>query len=74
MRHMGLQKEEVAAFGDNFNDETMLDAVGYPFLMKAAHPDLHKPGYHFCHRVIPVLRSIAGAGGDPSVALQALNG
>lgn len=74
MRHMGLQKEEVAAFGDNFNDETMLDAVGYPFLMEAAHPDLHKPGYHLCHRVIPVLRSIAEAGGDPSVALQALNG
>ena len=72
--HMGLKKEEVAAFGDNFNDESMLDAVGYPFLMHNAHPALHKPGYHVCHSVIPVLKAIAQAGGEMEQALQSLNG
>lgn len=31
--HFGLQKEEMAAFGDNYNDMEMLEAVGYPVAM-----------------------------------------
>ena len=74
MQHMGLQKEEVAAFGDNFNDESMLDLVGYPFIMETAHPALHKPRYHECRKVVPTLRAIAQAKGDLKLALQILNG
>ncbi len=74
MQHMGIQKEEVAAFGDNFNDETMLDLVGHPFIMETAHPALHKPKYHTCRKVIPVLRAIAQTKGDVEQALRMLNG
>lgn len=73
MQHMGLQKEEVAAFGDNFNDESMLDLVGYPFIMEAAHPKLHKPHYTVCRNVIPVMRAIAQANGSFEQALRLLN-
>ena len=73
MRHIGLQKNEVAAFGDNFNDETMLDLVGNPFIMEKAHPDLHKPHYHKCSSVIPVLRAIALAKGDLEKAFAILS-
>lgn len=64
VNYLGVNKEEVAAFGDNFNDETMLDYVGYPFIMEHAHPALHKPGYHSCSKVLPMLRKIASAGGE----------
>lgn len=74
MQHMGLQKEEVAAFGDNFNDETMLDLVGHPFIMETAHPDLHKAQYHKCRKVLPLLRAIAESKGDLPKALALING
>ena len=70
MQYMGLQKEEVAAFGDNFNDETMLDTVGHPFIMAHAVPALHKTGYHSCKKVLPVLEAIAEAKGDINKALR----
>lgn len=74
MQHMGLQKEEVAAFGDNFNDESMLDLVGHPFIMEKAHPALHKPQYHECEKVVPMLRAIAQTKGDLNKALERING
>lgn len=74
IEHMGLQKEEAAAFGDNFNDETMLDLVGYPFIMENAHPDLHKPNYQVCKKVVPMLRAIAHAKGDWNKTLEIING
>jgi len=74
MQHMGLQKEEAAAFGDNFNDESMLDLVGQPFIMETAHPDLHKPRYHVCSKVVPMLRAIAQAKGDWSKGFEIING
>lgn len=70
MEHMGIQKEEVAAFGDNFNDESMLDCVGHPFIMAQADQRLHKPGYHVCPKVVPVLQAIVKAKGDIKTALQ----
>lgn len=73
MQHMGLQKEEVAAFGDNFNDETMLDSVGHPFIMTHAVPALHKPEYHVCKKVVPVLRALAETRGDLETALRLIS-
>ena len=58
MEKMKVSKEEAAAFGDNFNDETMLDSVGYPFLMAMADPALRKPGYILCEKEVPVLKRI----------------
>ncbi|MCI6640818.1 MAG: HAD family hydrolase [Pygmaiobacter massiliensis] len=39
-RILGIQPSEVMAFGDNFNDTSMLDLVGFPCLMNTAHPEL----------------------------------
>ena len=58
MQKMNVSKEEAAAFGDNFNDETMLDSVGYPFLMSSADPALRKSGYMLCEKELPVLKRI----------------
>lgn len=64
LEQMGIAKEEAAAFGDNFNDESMLDAVGHPFVMAHADPALHKPTYRICRKVLPVLRALAEVGGE----------
>lgn len=39
-KHLGIDTSEMLAFGDNFNDVPMLDAVGMPFIMSNAHEDL----------------------------------
>lgn len=58
MQKLGICKEEVAAFGDNFNDETMLKNAGYPFLMAHANPALRFEGVRVCEKVLPVLHRI----------------
>lgn len=58
MKRLGLERGELAAFGDNFNDESMLDLVGHPFLMEHANPALRKPGVRLCKKVLPVLEEI----------------
>ena len=60
---LGIPLADVAAFGDQFNDESMLDAVGYPYMMKSGNPDMQKPGYRLCDKVLPVLSAIAQADG-----------
>ena len=65
MERTGISKEEAAAFGDNFNDETMLDSVGHPFLMQHANPALRKPGIHLCKKELPVLRQLIETGTFP---------
>ncbi len=35
-RELGLKKEEIASFGDNFNDVSMFNASGMPFVMQNA--------------------------------------
>lgn len=65
MDALGVSAGEAMAFGDNFNDETMLDCVGYPFLMEHADIRLRKPGYLSCKKVLPVLAALIQAGGDP---------
>lgn len=39
-RRLGIGKDEMMAFGDNFNDVEMLEAVGRPCLMETADPAL----------------------------------
>ncbi|MBQ8648161.1 MAG: HAD-IIB family hydrolase [Oscillospiraceae bacterium] len=39
-RVLNIRPEQVLAFGDNYNDQPMLDAVGWPFIMETAHPPL----------------------------------
>ena len=70
MQHMGLRKEEVVVFGDNFNDEPMFGVVGHPFLMEHANPALRKPGIRLCQKVLPVLERILEANGDPEKAFS----
>ena len=60
-RTLGLDFSEVMAFGDNYNDVSMLDIVGYPYIMKtAAEPLLKK---HLSHTARPedVLRDFLRA-------------
>ena len=33
---LGIDMSEAAALGDNYNDEAMLDAVGFPFIMSSS--------------------------------------
>ena len=33
---LGIDPAQVMAFGDNYNDETMLDVVGVPYIMDNA--------------------------------------
>ncbi len=63
MDRLQLKKEEVVAFGDQFNDVSMLDAVGHPFLMDTASDALKSRGYRLCHKVLPVLRDIVACAG-----------
>lgn len=70
MERAGVQKEEAVAFGDNFNDESMLDSVGHPFLMRQADPALRKPGVRLCDRVLPVIRAILDGDGHIPEALS----
>ena len=35
-RILGIDPAQVMAFGDNYNDETMLDVVGVPYIMDNA--------------------------------------
>lgn len=72
MKHMGIKKEEVIAFGDNFNDETMLDGVRHPFIMAHANPKLLSKGYHTCRKVLPVLEALLEAKGDETQFYQLL--
>jgi Cof subfamily protein (haloacid dehalogenase superfamily) len=46
LERLGIAPEETMAFGDWFNDEPMLDRVGYPVVMGNAVPEMRKPNYH----------------------------
>lgn len=39
-KQLGIAPEEMAAFGDNENDRTMLEFVGHPYLMKECNPSM----------------------------------
>lgn len=38
--YFGLKKEEIAAFGDNYNDAEMLERVGCPIAMSSGKPEI----------------------------------
>ena len=64
MRRLNLSPSEAAAFGDNYNDESMLCEVGHPFLMESADAGLWKPGIRKCRHVLDVWRAIILHGGE----------
>lgn len=43
---LGINRDEIMAVGDNFNDLEMLEAAGIPVVMANADPALHRPGWH----------------------------
>lgn len=56
-RVLGISPENVAAFGDNFNDVPMLDTAGHPYIMSGAHPRLLSRYSTHCDNVADTLRS-----------------
>ena len=42
LKYFGLKKEEIVAFGDNYNDTEMLEAVGYPVAMRTGKEGIVK--------------------------------
>lgn len=55
---LGIHKEEMMAFGDNFNDVEMLEAVGRPCLMDTADPALLGRFPCHCSSVEGALRAL----------------
>lgn len=73
LRRLDIAPQDCAAFGDNFNDETMLELVGYPFIMAHADPQLHRPGYILCQSELPILHKMAEGTWDASQGRIALH-
>ena len=57
-RHLGIEADRVMAFGDNYNDIPMLDAVGHPYLMDSAAPELRQRYGAQCRRPEDVLETL----------------
>ena len=57
-RRLGIGKDEMMAFGDNFNDVEMLEAVGRPCLMETADPALLERFPSRCARVEEALAAL----------------
>lgn len=57
-RSLGVELEEVMAFGDNYNDLPMLEAVGFPYIMDNAAAELRRRFPHHCRRVEEVLKTL----------------
>ncbi len=55
---LGISLAHAAAFGDQFNDESMLSAVGHPYIMDTAPAPLLNKGYTICHSVMDVLENM----------------
>ena len=57
-RRFGIRAEEMAAFGDNENDRTMLSYVGHPYLMENCNPTMEDISAKRCRKVEESLREI----------------
>ena len=57
---VGIQPREVMAFGDNFNDQPMLDWVGRPYVMRGADPAL-RALYPAADRPEPMIEALLNA-------------
>lgn len=55
---LDIRLSDVAAFGDNWNDLAMLQAVGHPYLMSNADSKLKALIPRHCDDPLPVLRTI----------------
>ena len=55
---LDILPEEMAAFGDNENDRTMLEFVGHPYLMETCNPTMRDVRATTCRRVEDSLRQI----------------
>ena len=55
---LGLGPEQVMAFGDNYNDLPMLEAVGHPILMEGALAELLSRFSNRCSRAEHILASL----------------
>lgn len=55
---LGVSLDEAAAFGDNYNDLPMLEAVGRPYIMASAARELKERFPNQCSRVADVLKTI----------------
>lgn len=55
---LGILPEEMAAFGDNENDRTMLSYVGHPYLMEQCNPTMEDLPAKRCKKVEDMLRQI----------------
>lgn len=56
--HLGILPEQMAAFGDNENDRTMLEFVGHPYLMEVCNPTMEDVKAKRCKRVEDSLAEI----------------
>ena len=57
-KKLGILPEEMAAFGDNENDRTMLSFVGHPYLMEKCNPTMEDVEAKRCKKVEESLREI----------------
>lgn len=64
-RQLQIPLAHMAAFGDHYNDVSMLDQAGFPFLMETAPAPLHQRGYRPCRSVIETLDDILSALENP---------
>lgn len=55
---LDLRLEEVMAFGDNYNDVSMLEQAGYPYLMESAAPELRARFPVRCRNVAEILAGL----------------
>lgn len=56
MQKYSLGRDEVMAFGDNYNDETILNDVGYSFAMKSAPREIRDFSYGTTDNVVKTIR------------------
>lgn len=60
-RALDIDPADAAAFGDNWNDVPMLEAIGQPWLMENADPALKEKFPQRCADVLPVLEGFLQA-------------
>ena len=56
--HLGITRDEVIAFGDNYNDISMLEFAGTSYIMENAEQPLKDMFPNHCRNVLDVLRTL----------------
>lgn len=57
-KRLCLQREEMMAFGDNYNDASMFEAVGYSYAMHGAGDEIQRMARHSCATVEDVVHKL----------------